>query len=182
MSSKKTLEQAYFHINNGGISFSIIEKRDVRKDRVHSGTGPELCDHPNENPNLCPCSPLCYCKGRTCPGIAGPQGTATVSKKYNRSWVFRVATSHFGSGVKFDFPLTPVMIGWTLTALRRVLVRMETPETDDKGVPLPTDGPEFAFRDQNNCHVKARDGEQVDEYWPIPREICEGGATEGLKS
>jgi hypothetical protein len=28
--------------------------------------GPWLCEHANENPNVCPCAPDCYCKTRTC--------------------------------------------------------------------------------------------------------------------
>lgn len=27
---------------------------------------PFLCEHPNENPNFCPCDPECYCRTRTC--------------------------------------------------------------------------------------------------------------------
>jgi hypothetical protein len=28
--------------------------------------GPWLCEHANENPNVCPCPADCYCKTRTC--------------------------------------------------------------------------------------------------------------------
>lgn len=30
--------------------------------------GPWLCEHDNENPNVCPCAADCYCKSRTCKG------------------------------------------------------------------------------------------------------------------
>lgn len=28
--------------------------------------GPWLCEHANENPNVCPCPPDCFCKRNTC--------------------------------------------------------------------------------------------------------------------
>jgi len=28
--------------------------------------GPWLCEHANENPNVCPCPSDCYCKRNTC--------------------------------------------------------------------------------------------------------------------
>lgn len=27
---------------------------------------PFLCEHPNENPNTCPCDPECYCRQHHC--------------------------------------------------------------------------------------------------------------------
>ncbi len=37
----------------------MLEKREVRR--------ASMCEHANENPNVCPCeSRVCYCKTRTC--------------------------------------------------------------------------------------------------------------------
>lgn len=39
----------------------MLEKREVRR--------ASMCEHANENPNICPCkSRVCYCKSRTCKG------------------------------------------------------------------------------------------------------------------
>lgn len=38
--------------------------------------GPELCEHANEVPSVCPCPPDCYCMAHTCrtwPSGAGPR-------------------------------------------------------------------------------------------------------------
>lgn len=167
MSTKKTLEQAYFHINNGGITFSIIEKRDTRTSHNYRASdNPGMCEHANENPHICRCSVDCYCKGEN--------KTCEISKTlHNRRWAFRVETRHFGSGVKFDFPLVPIMVRWTVEALGRVLTRMETPEVSSTGELLPTDGFEHGLMNQRNCRVGVRNGQKVDEYWPVPRETSE---------
>lgn len=33
-----------------------------------TNTTPLTCEHPNENPNFCPCADDCYCRTRTCLG------------------------------------------------------------------------------------------------------------------
>lgn len=38
---------------------------------------PWICEHANENPNVCPCPPNCYCKTRTC---KGKQPSPTANK------------------------------------------------------------------------------------------------------
>lgn len=161
MSKKRTLEQAYFHINNGGLSFSIVEKIDVRKSIAtppQEYLSADLCEHVNEVPGRCPCHHDCFCRQ---PGYACYVGIIprTPPKKEpevltNRRWRFRVTTNHFGAETRYEFPLVPVMIRWIVEALNRVLTRMETPTGQ------PTDGFEFAFRNEE-CWVKTRDGKDV---------------------
>lgn len=133
MSKTTTLEQVYFHINNGGISFSIVERLDTRKSKVLPPQPPGPQDYEN----------------------------LPVEILFNRSWRFKVSTSHFGSGTSFSFPIVPLMVRWIIQALERVIIRMETPS--DK----PTDGFEFAFRELEHCAVGACDGKQVNDYWPV---------------
>lgn len=154
MSKKQTLEQAYFHINNGGLTFSIVEKIDVRKVPPMTYMSAGFCEHANEVPGRCPCPPACYCKqpGLTC-GKNVPKRPLAMT---NRRWLFRVTTNHFGTATKYEFPLVPVMVRWMQSALNRVLTRMETPTG------LPTDGLEFALRQDDCCWVKVEDGQVVE--------------------
>lgn len=135
---KLPLEQAYFHINNGGITLRIVEIHNKRKSRIYpkpSGEDKNLGDPPPE-----------------------PIG---VEVKHNRRWVFEVRTSHFGSGVSFRFPLgNPVMVSWLIETLQRVLARMG----EDLG--KPTDGFEHAFRDCRPVRLSYLDGVKVDHQWP----------------
>lgn len=46
-----------------------LERSKDALDALDEGEGkPWLCEHANENPNVCPCQPGCYCKTRTCRG------------------------------------------------------------------------------------------------------------------
>lgn len=140
---KLPLEQAHFHINNGGITLRIIEVHNKRKSNIYDRSGwskEKSLDDP----------PLKVI------------GTKTM---HNRRWVFEVRTSHFGAGVSFRFPLgNPVMVRWLAEALQRVLARMET----DPGE--LTDGFEYAFRDCRPARLSHFDGEKVDQDWPVPGE------------
>ena len=75
MSKKTTLEQAYFHINNGGITFSIVERIDILKNSpVYPKPSASL--KVGDGPKLTPIS---------------------TESLYDRSWRFKVATNQFGS-------------------------------------------------------------------------------------
>ena len=140
MSKKTTLEQAYFHISNGGLSFSIIERTDTRKN--------------------CTIFPPDW--GDTQKVIGeDPAKHLPTETRYNRSWRFKVTTNQFGATTEFSFPLVPLMVRWTLGALQRVLDRMDAPQD------LLTDGYEHAFRELEYCSVSAEGGAKVDKYWPF---------------
>lgn len=157
MSKKTTLERAYLHINNGGLTFSVIERVDVRKDDI-----------------ILP--PDWHKRG---PIDISPEGQAERDAALaqlprqdmtNRRWVFQIETHHFGARTAYSFPIVPLTVRWMIGALQRVLTRMETP------LGLPTDGIEHAFADKDNVHVTAIDGQQVDGYWPVPRETHSYGS------
>lgn len=152
MSKKTTLESAYFHINNGGVTFSIVERLDTRKSPIYKDPNPDGAKS----------------------GVPLERQATGHETLYNRSWRFRVETHHFGSGVSFSFPLVPLMVRWTVGALERVLARMETPQGK------PSDGFEFAFRDLDHCSISARDGQRIEEHWPFEPERLSGskGCTE----
>lgn len=150
MSKKTTLERAYYHINNGGLTFSIIERVDVRKDCT---VFPE--DWPQQ-----------------IRGVSNEERETIVAalpheERHNRRWTFEVETRHFGSGVTFKFPIVPVIVRWTIDALQRVLERMEAPQE------LPTDGYEHALQDQSRVTVTTRGGLAIErEGWPTPHTPC----------
>lgn len=153
MSKKTTLESAHFHINNGGLTFSVVERLDTRKD--------------------CPVYPPGWDHSQRERGPDDPEPPVFPTEThYNRSWVFRVETNQFGSGVSFSFPLVPLMVRWTLGALERVLARMEAPQD------RPTDGPEFAFRNLDHCSISARDGQQVMDHWPFTPKLVSNSTSE----
>jgi len=144
MSKKTTLERAYFHINNGGLTFSIIERVDVRKDCIvfppnwqRGGTGSE---------------------DRVAALAALPR-----EDRYNRSWKLKVETNHFGFETSYSFPILPVTVKWLIWSLQRVLDRMEAPQT------LPSDAP-FGYETQENVQIDVKDGKKQNNcYWPVPK-------------
>jgi hypothetical protein len=160
MSKKTTLERAYLHINNGGLSFSIVERVDVRKDCTV--LPPDWTRRPLDV---------------TPEGLAARDAELAQLPKedrHNRRWLFKIEASHFGSQTEYSFPIVPLSVKWIIAALQRVLVRMETPTglpTDDE-VPYP-------FTNKSYVHVTARDGQQVNEDWPVPRETVESGSVGG---
>jgi len=155
MSKKTTLERAYLHINNGGLSFAIIEQVHIHKDVV--------AKYPDD----------WFSRPRSVEEREAELATLPRENHHNRRWIFKVETNHFGSTTSYSFPIVPLVVKWLIQALQRVLDRMVAPQE------LPTDGIEYAFQSERNVHVIARDGQQVDEYWPGPREPREDGATAG---
>lgn len=145
MSKKTLLERAYLHVNNGGLSFSIVERTDIHKDVVEK--------YPDDWTT----------RPRTIEERDAELATLKRVDHHNRRWAFKIEANHFGSHTTYSFPIVPLSVKWIISALERVLARMEAPQE------LPTDGVEFAFKDQVNVHVDARDGQKVDEYWPVPR-------------
>lgn len=136
-SKKTTLEEAYFHISNGGITFKIVEEAHERESKLY------------------PPSPKTIQVGYDPTPIG-------IETRHNRRWYFEVRTSCFGAGTTFRFPLgNPVMVAWTIDALKRVFNRM----TLDLG--KPTDGYEFGFRDNRAAQVNHHDGNKVDFKWPF---------------
>lgn len=43
-----------------------VRRLQGQRDTMKLIKGPWLCEHANENPNVCPCPKDCYCKTRTC--------------------------------------------------------------------------------------------------------------------
>ncbi len=153
MSKKTTLERVYLHINNGGLTFSVVERLDVRKD--------------------CIIWPADWHTRKMTPDEREVQ-VANLERedRYSRRWAFKIETYHFGATTSYSFPIIPLTVKWMITALKRVLVRMEAPQER-------TSDNEYPFEDQKNVHVTAQDGQQVDTYWPVPREPREASGSVG---
>jgi hypothetical protein len=136
MSKKRTLEEVYFHIHNGGMVFRIVETTSERE-------SPQYAEPvPNES------------GAQLAARLANPISTQTM---VNRRWYFEVRLSSFGSGTSFRFPLgNPTMIKWMIDALTRVLARMEKPQKE------PSDGFEYAFRDGKPVRITRQDGRAVE--------------------
>lgn len=148
MSKKKCLEEAYFHIDNGGITFRIVENTQQR-DRVKYAP---------------------YKSGETKEDLLKRMTTPLgVEKLTNRRYYFEVRTSHFGSGVTFRFPLgNPHIVRWTIEALQRTLAWMEMPREE------PTDGYEFALR-EGRMYIRRVEGREVDIRYPdSEQQKCSG--------
>lgn len=161
MSKKTTLERAYLHINNGGLTFSIVERVDVHK-------------------NCTVYPPDWHTRKRafsqTTLGLDVRQEEIDALPKedrYNRRWVFKVEASHFGATTQYSFPLVPLSVKWMVWALQRVLDRMEAPQT------LPTDGLEYAFQNKNEMRVTAAGGQPYDAFWPVDRDPYQDGEASG---
>lgn len=149
MSIKKILERSYFCIADGGLTLSVIERTDVRKD--------------------CAVYPPDWHEGLRSGKYQlklGPEQVGTIlptEDRHNRSWRFRVDMSCYGSNTRFDFPITPLMVKWTIAALNRVLVRMETPTG------LPHDVRDWGLDGNRNVLVHDIDGHKADgaeRYFP----------------
>lgn len=160
MSKKTTLERAYLHINNGGLTFSIVERVDIHKNctvyppdwhtrprTVNTGLGLDLRQEEID---------------------ALPK-----EDRYNRRWAFKIETNHFGATTQYSFPIVPLSVKWMLWALKRVLDRMEAPQE------LPTDGIEYAFQNKHEMRVMAVDGHPADAFWPVDRDPYEASAKSG---
>lgn len=156
MSKKTTLERAYLHINNGGLTFSIVERVDVHR-----------------NCTILP--PDWHTRKRDAAlGLDSRQEELDALPKedrYNRRWAFKIEASHFGATTSYSFPIVPLSVKWLLWALQRVLDRMEAPQT------LPTDGLEYAFQDKNEMRVSIAGGQPYEAFWPVDREPHEASAT-----
>jgi hypothetical protein len=54
-------------------SIPEVKKYQITDKEVNPGFGkPWLCEHENENPNICNCPPLCYCRRDMCKGKSVP--------------------------------------------------------------------------------------------------------------
>ena len=152
MSKKTLLERAYLHINNGGLTFSVEEKVDIRKDCTIFPEG-----WPDQIRN-----------------VSEAEREAIVEAlprevHHNRRWRLKVETYHFGARTSYSFPIVPLSVKWMIAALQRVLARMEAPQE------LPTDGLQFAFESQDYVRITAQDGQQVDTCWPVTPQYSEDG-------
>jgi hypothetical protein len=163
MSKKTTLERAYLHINNGGLSFSIIERVDVRKNCTILPS-----DWPSQVRSLDMTSP------RYSEQLEAKLAQLPKEDRHNRRWSFKIEADHFGSHTEYSFPIVPLSVKWLIAALQRVLARMETPT----GLPTDNEVP-YPFTDKTYVHVTAQGGQQVEEDWPVSREVCEAGSTGG---
>lgn len=140
MSKKITLEEAYFHICNGGIAIKFVEQHDERESR--------------EYPPPVPGETIAQSERR----MATP---LRIGTNYNRRWFVEVKMMSYGASTTFRFPLgNPLFIAWLMSALPRVLGRMMM----DDG--RPTDGFEYPFRDTFKAGVSAWDGRKVKFDWP----------------
>jgi hypothetical protein len=148
MSKKTTLERAYFHINNGGLTFSIVERVDVRKD--------------------CIVFPADW-QGGLMKDAERQDRLAALPRedRYNRKWFVRIETNHFGVSTSYNFPLFPVIVKWFIWSLQRVLARMEAPQEH------PSDEPLHDY-ERTDVRVEAQDGQQTNFYWPVPRKASDG--------
>jgi hypothetical protein len=153
MSKKTTLERSYFHINNGGLSFSIVERVDIRKD--------------------CTIFPEDWHKPMSSEEREARLASLPTEDRHNRSWTLKLETNHFGVSTQYSFPLVPVTVKWLIGGLQRVLARMEAPQEHPSDL---SRGSSFLYEKADNVHVTAQDGQQVDFYWPVPRESCVGGS------
>jgi hypothetical protein len=161
MSKKTTLERAYLHINNGGLTFSIVERVDVHKNCTVFP--PDWHTRKRET-------------SKTTLGLDVRQEEIDALPKedrYNRRWAFKVETNHFGATTQYSFPIVPLSVKWMLWALQRVLDRMEAPQS------LPTDGLEYAFQNKTEMRVMAAGGQPYDAFWPVDRAPYEDSETSG---
>ncbi len=147
MSKKTTLERSYFHINNGGLSFSIVERVDIRKD--------------------CTVFPPDWHTPMSSEDREARLATLPVEDRYNRSWNLKLETNHFGVSTQYSFPLFPVTVKWLVWSLQRVLARMEAPQEHPSDL---SRGSSFGFENAQYVNVSAQDGQQVKFDWPVPRE------------
>lgn len=158
MSKKTTLERAYFHINNGGLSFSIVERVDVRKD--------------------CKVFPDDWYRPTSPEEREAQLAALPTEDRHNRSWTLKLETNHFGVSTQYSFPLVPVTVKWLLWSLQRVLARMEAPQEHPSDL---SRGSSFGYEKAENVHVTVQEGQQVDTYWPVPREPYESAGGIGQK-
>lgn len=149
MSKTNTIESVNWHVHNGGLSFSVVERQDFRKDCYAL---PD--DWHNHHPDRTEAQ-------REAILAALPRET-----RCQYSWRFVVKMTNHGSGPEFSFPLVPVMVGWIIDMGQRLLVRMESPKA------MPSDGYEHAFRNLDHGDVSHKDGQRVTQYFgkaPEPR-------------
>ncbi len=140
MSKKTTLEEAYFHISNSGITFKIVECENHRKVDIHAP----------------------YVYGESALKCQERLNTVLRTEvRTNRNWYFEVKLASFGAATMFRFPLgNPLFIMWMRQALQRTLDRMMT-ETEG-----PTDGFEYPFRETTHASIKHEAGISRDYDWP----------------
>jgi hypothetical protein len=139
MSKKSTLEEAYFHISNGGLTLKVVERIDHRDRKIYEP----------------------YKPGETIAEMKKRHDTPLgVVKLTNRRWYMEVKLNSYGGGVSFKFPLVPLIVGWLVEVLPRVHGHMMMPQTE------PTDGIEHAFHDTRYAYVKHHEGREVDYKWP----------------
>lgn len=76
--------------------------------------GPELCEHANEVPHVCPCPPDCYCMTHTC--RTWPSGAAPKYSHPNHPATHSLSPLQFEVGRPRD-PHPPEHLELTLTSL-----------------------------------------------------------------
>jgi len=83
--------------------------------------------------------------------------------------------SNSGETTTFRFPIaSPVVVSWTIDALKRVLARMLVPEI------RPTDGVELPFRDLRYADVSRIDGQDAPPR-PLPEKEAYTPGSEDIK-
>lgn len=152
MSKKNTLEEAYFHICNGGMTLKVVERVDTRMKDVYANRDPAVPEY----------------KGDT---WQEPKKIG-VQKMTNRRWVLEVKLNTYAASVSFKFPLVPLIVDWLLYALPRVKEEMELVRDE------PTDGIEHGFRDTHTARIRAERGGSRDHDWPHERVLVQCGSNE----
>ncbi len=160
MSTEKTLESAYFHICNGGVTLKIVEQ------------GKEVTSNASRYPNLGTWGKDAlpsdweeglktgkYLEKDTEPYRCHADGTPLVC--YNRQWHLEADLGNHGAHITTRFPLAPLEIKWLIEALQRTLVHMEAPpEQPTNWKVLPP------FDNLVRCFIKYKEGIEVNEDSP----------------
>lgn len=161
MSKKNTLEQAYFHIFNGGMTLSFVQRIDQRKEKVFAPYPHHLKGGESDKDQ----------KKR----LSTPLGEVV---KTNRKYSMEIRFTSLGTGPTIRCPISPLIVDWLIEVLPRVSGEMKMPR-DEK-----SDGIEYGFREgSKTARVQAQDSRKVDYHWPMHlADYKQGGSKEEEQS